>query len=527
MSAPGRGLAPWQILLLCVILAASLARFSNLEHKVVWHDEVFSIARILGHDHMGLWQAVFSGQQLAPEDLLYFQKPSPDKGWPYTLRAIAEHPEHSPLYYVCARFATQFDDHPLAAMRGTAALFSLLLAPAVFWLMQELNGSGRTPWVAAALVSTSPLLLVYAQEARQYSLWAVLIAASAAALLHATRTGEARLWRLYAVLLVLGLYTHLLFLLMLPVHGLWLALKAYRESNPLLQALRPLIWCWGIALLLFSPWLALLVLYSGEVSNYVLWMQRELGMLDLFTAWAEHLTRIFFDPSQLMPRWALWGLLPLFWVLGRFCRRAPEASRWLLCLLAAVSIAVVLGPDLVSGGVRSQHARYALPALLAILLMVAWVVGDAWDGAPLQRRIAVATLTLLLLTGAWSDYRYLRVDSWWNKNFSSENVAVAKLVNAAERPLVLASPSGVSAGEMISLAYHLRPDVALWGELESAPISLPKGYSSLFVLTPSQRVRDLLDQHYELVPLLGSWQWFRAVPKSFEKQQSPPVEPTT
>jgi uncharacterized membrane protein len=512
-SAAGPAVPLWAVLLTLVILAASLARLMDPERMLVWHDEVYTALRVFGFAQGDLAQALFSGRLLTPGDLLRLQTPAAEYTWLDTLQALARHPEHSPLYYLSARLASQWVGSPLLALRGTAVVYSLLLLPSVFWMMRELFGPGRAPWVAAALVAVSPLHLLYGQEARQYELWAVLMVASSAALLRALRRGRGSDWRCYGATVALGLYSHLLFLSMLAVHGTYLALARPRGLEAAPPVGRRWLMAVGIALVLFSPWLALLLLRVAEVQQYVAWMERPMGSLDALTAWGRHLVRLFVDPAPVLPRWLLLLLLPLAWALGRFCAFAPAPARWLPCLMVAVSLLVVLAPDLFLGGSRSQHARYVLPALLAVQLAVAWVVAAEWQAPTHGRRVAaLLVLSLLLGMGAWSDARILRADTWWSKNFSAQNAAIARRVNAAQRPVVLASNEGVSAGELISLAYHLRPGVALWGEPAAQASEPPQGFGDIFVLTPSPLLRQRLERTHRLVPLRGTWQWFHAQP---------------
>jgi len=514
--------------LLLVIVTASLVRLFELERMVVWHDEVYTGVRALGFRQTEIAPTLFGGRLLSAADLLRFQTPDSQHTWADTLHALSRHPEHSPLYYLGARIATQWVEPPILALRGTSAVVSLLLAPAVFWLMRELFGPGKVGWIAAALVSVSPFHLLYAQEARQYALWGLLIAAAAAALLRALRTARTRDWGLYATLVTIGLYSHLLFLVMVPLHGLYAMLERRAEPSGPGPIARPWVTATGVAILVFLPWLSLLALRSDSVKEYIAWMERPVGTLTLLQAWAQHLTRVFVDPTPQFSQWWLLALLPLGWALARFCADAPRPARWLPCLLIAISVATVLGPDLLAGGSRSLHARYTLPALLGVQLCVAWVLAAEWESAsPGRRRGAALAFALLVGLGGWSSICILQADTWWNKNFSAENRAIAQVINASDRPLVLASDQGVSAGELISVAYHLRPQVKLWGEPYASAYDLPGGFGDLFALTPSPRLRERLATTHRLEPLLGTWQWYRVEPKaSIDRQDTQPQQPS-
>jgi hypothetical protein len=285
---------------------------------------------------------------------------------------------------------------------------------------------------------------------------------------------------------------------------------------------------------------------ADHVDDFTSWMERPIPLTDILLAWRAHLTRVFVDIQPAGGRREVLALsalllLPIIWAWGYYLRAAPRPAVWLLPLLALTFIGVVLAPDLLLGGSRSQHPRYALPGLVALQLMLAWSLGQALAGAAiLWRRAAAALLATLVVAGLWSFYVIYAADSWWNKNFSAGNRDVARLINAAPAPLLVVSPSGVGTGELISLAYHLAPNVRIWGEPGSAqPLTVPDGFDSIFALTPSARLSAILAsepdtdpgsepdsesgsepdsdkgsaaQHRTLRPLPGHWQWLQAVP---------------
>lgn len=505
--------APLSLLLLAAaaVLAGALARPYELDRMVVWHDEVFTAVRVFGHSQGQISREVFSARELPAAALLAYQRPAPDKGWGDTFAALKEHPEHAPLYYLSARLGADLAGDPLTALRGTSAVLGVLLIPAVFWLARELLEDRKAAWIAAALVAVSPLHLLYAQEARQYALWTVLVAAASAAFLRALRRCDASGWVLYAVLAAVGLWSHALTVLALAAHGAYGVLTSGGRAG-LAAFLRPWLAALALALLLFSPWVLVMIAGAEEVQRFTGWMQRPISAERIFEAWGMHLVRVFADlPAA--GRWLLLGLVPLAWVLWRLGRAAPWRVTLFLGLLLAAFASALLLPDLVLGGSRSLHPRYVLPGFLASTLAAAWVLARGWDAPGRGRRLgARAGLVLVLLLGLGSQWQILAAETWWSKNYSGENRRVAARVNAAERPLVLGSDSGVGLGELISLAYDLDPEVRVWGEPPGSGARVPAGYASLFAVTPSGELRAQLGPRYRLEPVGGTWQWYQAVP---------------
>ena len=92
--------------------------------------------------------------------------------------------------------------------------------------------------------------------------------------------------------------------------------------------------------------------------------------------------------------------------------------------------------------------------------------------------------------------------------------AFARLVNATPRPLVVGSDSSVSAGELVSLAWRLRPEARFLLEPPAGGLTLPEGYTALFALLPSETLRRQLEARYRLEPFDDSWKWFVLEPRA-------------
>src|SRR5262249_14857567 len=149
------------------------------------------------------------GREVTPEEVLRYQHLQPRDGIGAMLRTMARNdPHHPPLYYTLAWVWARCWDDSTTGLRAVAACFGLLLLPATFWLCVEALRSIRAAWLGTLFVAVSPVHLLYSQEAREYSLWALMVVISSAALLRAWRRDETRWWALYGLTTLAGLYSH-------------------------------------------------------------------------------------------------------------------------------------------------------------------------------------------------------------------------------------------------------------------------------------------------------------------------------
>ncbi len=512
------------------ITLASLWRFIHLDHLLVWHDEVYSVIRVLGYSVDEIFNYIFVGQLLTPEQILRFQHFDGAHGWIDTFHALMGHPEHGPLYYLFGRLILIFPLEPIVGLRAVAAFMSALLPPAVFWLMRELFGRTEknwpVAWVAATLIAVSPLYVVFAHEARQYTLWLLLLITSSAAFIHVLRNSQRHWWWLYSALMTLSFYTHLLSALTVCIHAcyglvhLYMTRAEWRNSS---NTTRIIIRSWlisiGVATLLFTPWLAIIFHYQQLLTSYTSWMSTTVSVSMTLHAWGAHFIRAFMDFDPSLPTWLLILLLPMALAIGVYIRHAPRPAAWLFPLFAVCFIGVVLIPDLLFGGMRSLQMRYALPAILAVQCMIAWTLGSALiptaqaaNQALLTPQRARVAFSLLIAAGIGSLVILDRAPTWWNKNYSENNRHIADLINAQPASLLFISNSaGVSVGEVISIAYHLNPDVRIWGEPltgVTADVLLPTTNGERFALLPwTTLIAALAPNQVTLID--GSWQWFR------------------
>ena len=278
------------IALTLVIVIGILLRFVNLDQKVVWIDEIHSFMRVGGYGKTALVeqfeQTIAATDTRAPEliplgDLLEFQRP-PDSqnllaGLGSTIHALAtDNPQHPPVYYLAARLMAGIFGPGVAILRGTAAFFGAALIPAMGWLAWVLWRSPQISLVTMAIAAVSPFQIAYAQEAREYSLLAVIVILTTGLLVRAM-DGMRRGWWFYGGAIAVGFYTHLLMGYAVVAHGVMvLALPGWRSGwrSPVARRFGMAI---AGAVAVFIPWIVVYLIYFQGIG----WIGRDLGFLGL------------------------------------------------------------------------------------------------------------------------------------------------------------------------------------------------------------------------------------------------------
>lgn len=191
-------------------------RLAHLDHKIYWYDEAFTSLRSAGYTEAEVVQHFANSGVVPVSELQQYQHPPSSRHLTDTLHSLAtEDTQHPPLYYTLAHFWSRWLGSSIADLRLLPALLGLLGLPAIYWLAQELFLHTRafsTPfpvWLAIGLFAISPFQVIYAQESRQYSLWATLTLVSTAMLLRSMRLSTPWNWLIYALTVAASLYMFL------------------------------------------------------------------------------------------------------------------------------------------------------------------------------------------------------------------------------------------------------------------------------------------------------------------------------
>ena len=495
---PPKGL---RFLVVVLLLLGVFFRFANIDRKVYWFDETFTSLRISGYTEKEAIAQLCNGQQIDVEDLQKYQHPTPERTLTDTLKSLAlEDPQHPPLYYVMTRFWVQWFGSSVAVMRSLAALFSALALPCIYWLCLELFNSSLVASVAVALLAVSPFHVLYAQEAREYSLWSLTTLLSSAILLRAMRLQTKLSWGMYAVTVALGLYTFLFSGLVTIAHGVYVfAIERFRFTKKVIAYLVASL----VGFLVFTPWLIILLNQSAQLNKTTGWTgEVKISRLLLIKNWIVNLSYFFvdFDYDTIPGAEGSWLKLLikysspfiLIFVVGYsiyfLCRKSPKQV-WLFVLTLIGMTALPLAiPDLISGGIRSQVARYLIPCYLGIQLAVSYLLAtqifstSLTIGFPKLWQLVIVTL---ISAGVISCAISSQAETWWYKGLNLYTPQVVRIINQTPQPLVITSCQATwPLGDEMALSHRLDPKVRLLLVNESNVPQIPNTFSDVFFYNP-------------------------------------------
>ncbi|MCC3408625.1 MAG: glycosyltransferase family 39 protein [Microcoleus sp. PH2017_10_PVI_O_A] len=525
-----------RFLIIAVLAIGILFRFVNLDRKFYWIDENYTSLRVSGYTEAEIIKQISYAKITSSSDLQKYQQINSQKTLSNTLNSLAtEDPQHPPLYYILARFWAQWFGSSVATMRSLAAVISLLVFPAIYWLAWELFESPTVAWMAIAIFAISPYHILFAQEARQYSLWTLTTILSSAALLRAMRPDVNQNpmllvshWTLYAVTAAMGLYTHLLYIWVATAHAIYVAVIAnWRDVKTFIAYYAAAM----VALIGFMPSLVNTVENFNQVRSTTVWAEQT-NLFRLVSRWVGAVSIGFFDigidGSASAAQLALIipvGILILALVgysLYFVCRQTPKRV-WLLILLLIATTALFLAvPDILKGGRRSANPRYLVPCYVGIQLAVAYLlsakISNNFDNSKLQRLWKIVIVALFcagIISGGVSS----QADSWWNKGsgWLRAELEVAATVNSASNPLII---SDANIAYIMPLSYHLQPKVKLLIEprcytscyknrelarKKPQPPKVPGGLGELFLYRPSSDLRSAIEQqNYQINPAVAN-----------------------
>ncbi|NES02581.1 MAG: hypothetical protein F6K22_06830 [Okeania sp. SIO2F4] len=490
--------ANWlQFTFVMILVLGIFLRFVNLDKKVYWTDETLTSLRISGYTGVEVVDQLFDGRKINVEELQKYQRINPEVSFTETVKNLAiGNPHHPPLFYIMERFWVQWFGSSVTVTRSLSAILSLLVFPSVYWLCRELFQKPIFGWVAIAIFAISPFHILYAQEARQYSLWTATILLSSAALLRALRINDRKSWAIYTASTIFNLYTFLFSILVVVAHGIYVGIiEGLRVTNKV----KAFIVSCLLIMLGFFPWLIVVVGQLNKINKATDWSAIPVGYSFLIKAWILHLVRLFFDIEFSWKNPLTYLSIPILvlvvYSIYFLCRKTPQKTWLFILTLICISFLPIVLADLFFGGRRSSISRYLVPYFIGIQLAVSYllgvIIGNLSESLQQRKVWQIITVSIISL-GIFSSVIISQAEVWWNKYTSVHHPYIADIVNRDIEP-ILVNFRG-SLGYALSLSYLLDSKVQLRLYRNPDANYLPDESKNVFLLYPSRSLLKKLEQ---------------------------------
>ncbi|MGD1806109.1 glycosyltransferase family 39 protein [Dapis sp. BLCC M126] len=514
----------FQPLIILLIIGITLGigfRFFHLDQKVYFHDEVYTSLRAAGFSMVDIDRELFKNQIIPAQQLQKYQQIKPQSTFIGTLKSLTiENPHHPPLYYFIARLWMQNFGGSLTASRSLPALISLLSLPLIYVLGWQLFNSHLTALLATTFLALSPVEILFAQTARQYSLVTVLVIGSSILLFQALDSRSWKKWGLYSIVSAIGLYTHLFFCLTLISHGIFVIsnwffsnyvaiISSEKKSNLskfqlFIQTLPLDFFIASIAIIiLFIPWIIVVINNLQRVYDATNWVRVSVSFDFLVKKWILSFCSLFIDVDFGFNNISTYLLRLLFliiitWGIYTVCRSCSLSTKLFILTSIFVPFIILVIPDLLGSGKRSTVPRYLISCFPAIYLSVAYLLAKylGRENPTLfgKQKYWRVVLAILLTASIASCTVSAFSDTWWNKIPSYFNAKVAKKVNASDSPILLSDVGDnyTNTANLISLSYILDDDVRLLLLSNSPNLEIVENKSEIFVFRPSGKLGKAL-----------------------------------
>lgn len=499
-----------QYIIAFLLIFGILLRFYNIEGKVYWRDEVFTSLQVSGN----LLQVVnadelFTGKLVGAAEIAQYQHSDRSLRYADTVKGLKEfEPQLTPLFFLLLRGWNDLLGNSIFQTRLFSVLTSLLCLPIMYWLCLELFENGFVGFVTTAFLAVSPFQMLYAHEARPYSLWGLTTLLSCWLLLNAQKRSTWRNWSFYFLALTASLYTFLFAILTSLAHGIYIFLS---EKDKLSRATLIYALSTAASLLAFSPWIGILV--NDPPSNYAATPHE--NFLAYPKGWLRNLSLPFADfglndgsSEVALILFFIYLLLLLATVSYAYFYLKKNAAKNAVVFLLSLFIVpffVLLIYDLGKGGQTTTRGSYLIPSILSIQITFGYLMASKM----LQmKRFWMVVCIFFLGMSAISSVVLAHANTWWHKADENIHHHVAAIVNATDAPLII---SDVEFSLPISLSHSLKPEtkyILLPTPKQKQPQNLPaipyKDFSKVFLYRPSEQLQNQVSQEagVELINLI-------------------------
>jgi uncharacterized membrane protein len=504
-------LSRWlQLILIAFLVLGIIMRFTNLDQKNYWLDEVATSLRLGGYTIADVAEKFYDNKIVTVADLQKYQSPDPKKNVIDTINSlVADDPQHPPLYYAILHLWSKVVGNSPALLRLISVVTSLLTFPCLYWLCMELSDAIAFRWITLATTSVSLLHVLYAQEAREFSLWILTIVLSNLAFLRAMRIGTKSSFAIYTGSLVLGFYTFPLTAIVIFGHAVYvLIIEKVKITKNLVYFFTSAI----AGSVSFLPWMWFVLTNRQRVSETIAWMIVTRSWQELIDAWGVNFTGVFVHYSK----FRLIFLVIFLSLLYPFYRKASKSLFWFVITSIVPSFILFFIADLIFNTSFSSTFRYLWPFLLGTQLYFSYVLSYMINSNHSKGNwLKIAGVLILIGTLALSSYGSFSLVKEYGEQNST--YLASKLINKSESPLVLnyvGDKKNLTIGDVggvFSLSYFVEDKTKFLLYKQPNTPRIPEGFSDIYLFYPffsksePVNLESITNQGYQVesVNLLG------------------------
>lgn len=498
------------IFVIAIIIGICL-RFVNIDYKVYWSDEAFTSLRISGYTEKELFEHDFQGNVITVEDFRKkYQEVNEQKNVTNTVIGLGqEEAQLTPLYFVMVRIWSQLFGSGIWSIRLLSVIFSLISIAGIYWLCLELFKTHLAGQIAAILMSVSPFQVLFAQEARPYSLWTLMILLSSVAILRAMRLQNKLSWWVYSFTVALSLYTFLFSGFVIAGHGLYvLAIEKIKLTKNVTAYLRASIF----GAICFLPWILILIFNVHRSYKGIAWLGDRFEA-PLFQRWIVNLGISFIDfGTGLNSHLTFFYCLPIALLLASatyfVCRHKDKNVKFFVAINTFFMIIFLGLTDIVLKGQRSAITRYMIPFYIGAQISITYLFTYKLTEEhvdKLQRQIWRSLLAIISILGIVSCLLISQSSIWWNKGLTANDAPLTmgkssdqKVIDSInldvnsdgklKRKLII---SNSDSGKLMAFSHSLDPKVnLLFLQSTDRLYNVPKYFDDIMLYSPSESLLD-------------------------------------
>jgi uncharacterized membrane protein len=474
-----------------VIFLGVCLRLNQLQTRTLFIDEAYTQMRVAGHTASEMIQAFYNGRSRTAQELRgYATVDATSSAGRLVTSLEKEDAQHPPLFYLAELGMVRLLGDALFSWRLLPAILGILAIPAAYMLARELFWDNHAGLLAAALFAVSPIERIYSQQAREYSLFTLLVFLSTYAVIRATRKGNLSIWALYGLLEVAGLYTSPIMAYVIAAHAAFaLAMSHKSHSARMIQAFTATT---VAAVVAYAPWIYQLLIHRNDIAETNTWSATSWPFFRLAAKWIFNTGSTFFDLEYLNLRWGIvFGVVMILAVvlIVRGFRAASVEARWCLGAAIIVPAALLIAPDILLGQHRSSVARYGLP----VFAMLTIITARGLIGRPLAAAI-------ILGAGLCSSGVGALHQSWWDNDANANDARVAAIINDAPSAQIATT---ILPPQFLNFARLLDPGVRVSLSRDTSTLQVSP-QAVLFVLSPTasdlQALASKTGRHFSSIP---------------------------